>query len=459
AENGQSFRIDDIKYKDDRVVLRMRSGSAPRSNLVVYGRDRRVTQVVLDEVVPAVLTTIFDYGESPGLSPFVGNVQSDVIHSRWCNHLPIEPLRVSIDRVEDGLARGLKRCGVCFSSERSLPLDHYGRVRAAALENARLFKLAFPPLPDSSEQKQIAEVGQEILEKFPVELRGFDYEFLIVTSGLPQAVSFPTGFVYVTSALYDAVESDLELAAILAHEIAHVEFHYGETNETPTVLLRDELVRRARDFEFESDLMALVCLQMAHPHDDVVAPMLNVIRKLQSFAESPPTEGTSMWDTHPAYSDRLTHLGSRGLKLFPRPLEYCGFTEDGTSVGRAHIVGWRYFTPEERERYERGLIASGLGKTHGFQVLLLIEMSDSQTGLEDGFDVAWKDRSGGKLDFGQAAGLSPIGSGEAGIVAAWHATGDGNADEIEEIEIGVADAKKWTPCPSRGTSPEDESAP
>ena len=48
------------------------------------------------------------------------------------------------------------------------------------------------------------------------------YSFRVVRSKEPKAVAFPAGFIYVTTGLLKRIDSEGELAGVLAHEIAHI---------------------------------------------------------------------------------------------------------------------------------------------------------------------------------------------------------------------------------------------
>jgi predicted Zn-dependent protease len=50
-------------------------------------------------------------------------------------------------------------------------------------------------------------------------------EIKIVQSNRPEAVSFPPGYIYITSALVRLAQTDDELAAVIAHEAAHITNH------------------------------------------------------------------------------------------------------------------------------------------------------------------------------------------------------------------------------------------
>jgi len=58
-------------------------------------------------------------------------------------------------------------------------------------------------------------------------LAKFSYSFKIVEDKDVNAFALPGGFIYVNTALLDFVHSDDELAAVVAHEIAHVAHHHA----------------------------------------------------------------------------------------------------------------------------------------------------------------------------------------------------------------------------------------
>lgn len=72
--------------------------------------------------------------------------------------------------------------------------------------------------------------GQARLERIKARLaeaaRAGGLEIKIVRGAQPEAVSFPPGRVYVTSALVKLAATDDELAAVIAHEAAHLASHH-----------------------------------------------------------------------------------------------------------------------------------------------------------------------------------------------------------------------------------------
>lgn len=64
----------------------------------------------------------------------------------------------------------------------------------------------------------------------------FPYEFRVVNSGQINAFALPGGFVYINRGALNAARSDDEVAAVLAHEIAHVALRHG-TNQASKAYL------------------------------------------------------------------------------------------------------------------------------------------------------------------------------------------------------------------------------
>ncbi len=64
----------------------------------------------------------------------------------------------------------------------------------------------------------------------------FPYEFRVVSDSAINAFALPGGFVYVNKGAVDAARTEDELAAVIAHEIAHVSLRHG-TNQASKAYL------------------------------------------------------------------------------------------------------------------------------------------------------------------------------------------------------------------------------
>ncbi len=67
----------------------------------------------------------------------------------------------------------------------------------------------------------VADIGNRILKH--VGVKYFEYQFFVIKDEALNAFAMPGGFVFVHSGLIEELDSENELACVLAHEIAHVQ--------------------------------------------------------------------------------------------------------------------------------------------------------------------------------------------------------------------------------------------
>ena len=81
--------------------------------------------------------------------------------------------------------------------------------------------------PDRRLQEYVNLVGHAVLTA-PEPLKTYaGYHFVVLEGEQLQAVSAPGGFVFVTEGTVRRAKDEDELAAVLAHEIAHVSLRHG----------------------------------------------------------------------------------------------------------------------------------------------------------------------------------------------------------------------------------------
>lgn len=191
--------------------------------------------------------------------------------------------------------------------------------------------LGVAPLYGSSEaQRYINLVGSSIADLLQAPYR---WRFALIDSGSINAFATPGGYVLVTRGLVRLLESEDELAFVLAHEISHVlrKHHYK-------VIQRQRLAEKAsqglqatmggstlrelsqasaqiyargldKEAEFEADRMGGEWLAKAGY--DLTAS-LGVLEKLQAFKGDESTVAL-LFSTHPSPADRMDALLAAGL--------------------------------------------------------------------------------------------------------------------------------------------------
>ncbi len=84
------------------------------------------------------------------------------------------------------------------------------------------------------------------------------YKFAVVEGSSPAAMSAPGGFIFITEGMLRQVRNEEELAAVMAHEIAHVELKHAESiiQKQKRTGLALGLLAEAAKREFEDDVPA-----------------------------------------------------------------------------------------------------------------------------------------------------------------------------------------------------------
>jgi predicted Zn-dependent protease len=82
----------------------------------------------------------------------------------------------------------------------------------------------WPPAADASWQAYVQDVGQTLTPL--VRRSGVRYEFHVIEWNAPNAFAIAGGQVYISTGMLARLESEAELAAILGHEISHVDLRH-----------------------------------------------------------------------------------------------------------------------------------------------------------------------------------------------------------------------------------------
>lgn len=228
------------------------------------------------------------------------------------------------------LALGMAQAPVCASqrSEESL-----GREYAAELEKqCRL-------VTDEAVLERVRRIGEtlaKIANEYEVpaqygssEIYKFDYQFKVIEDKDVNALSLPGGIIYVNTGLLELVESDDELAGVIAHEIAHAAHHHmsqllrkrsaadryialvalagilgnARGRDLNNLLLGAQMMRIGKlssytqEAEKDADRAAVAYLAKS-PYK--AEGMLSFMRKLEVKHDQNPTAPLGIFQTHPA---------------------------------------------------------------------------------------------------------------------------------------------------------------
>jgi predicted Zn-dependent protease len=188
---------------------------------------------------------------------------------------------------------------------------------------------AAPLVRDAKLQKYVNNVGRWIANQS--ERPDLEWHFGVIDSNDVNAFAAPGGYIFVTKGLYKLLQSEAELAGVLAHEVGHVirQHHLKILQQSKLIDLGSQLVAKQvggndkvqgligsgaeivsrsldKNAEFEADRIAVVLATRAG-YDSFGLPA--VLQQIGHFAKD-DGDVALLFKTHPHPDDRLGKLGS-----------------------------------------------------------------------------------------------------------------------------------------------------
>jgi predicted Zn-dependent protease len=186
----------------------------------------------------------------------------------------------------------------------------------------------YPILVDSRLNSYLNGILSEILASPNIEHKNdFQYSIQIVKrDDVINAFATPGGYVYVYTGLLKFVDSKAELAAIMAHEVAHCERRHATSRMTTQygisvvlgLLLGDNpsqleqmasnlftslgLLKNSRDDEYEADKYAFRYLQSTKYYPGAMTYFFD---RINTNKDSKPSVFETLLATHPLSTDRI----------------------------------------------------------------------------------------------------------------------------------------------------------
>jgi predicted Zn-dependent protease len=209
--------------------------------------------------------------------------------------------------------------------------------------SAEMLRIIFKKLPvvdDPYVTAYVNRVGKRILSVMPEQ--PFRYRFYVINEDMYNAFATPAGHIFIYTGLLEAMESEDELAGILAHEIAHVYCRHisqkielskklgwaqlagmaagillgaaGGSGAAASALTMGSAATGAtaqlafsRENEMQADQLGLKFLTDAGYGTDGLLKVLKKIRGKQWFSKQ---QVPTYMMTHPAIEDRISYVSS-----------------------------------------------------------------------------------------------------------------------------------------------------
>jgi hypothetical protein len=152
---------------------------------------------------------------------------SKLYHLWSCNHFA-DPSREARMKREDADQQGYRPSGFCFKKVAYLP--ELSVEKAIEAEWAMRLRNYGSIEKESEKQTHLSAVGEKVLKNWPFKLLGYNYAFYLSSSTEINAFAIPTGKIIITTALFDSLDKDDELEALLVYAIANIEQRHSLKN-------------------------------------------------------------------------------------------------------------------------------------------------------------------------------------------------------------------------------------
>jgi len=199
----------------------------------------------------------------------------------------------------------------------------------------------YPIYNNAAVTAYVQAVGDRIVQNS--DRKDIAYHFAVINKNAVNAFSLPGGYVYAYTELMKAADDEAELAAVIAHEVAHVaarhsterlttQYGYqfiaglllGQNPNATAKLITDlaatgGFLKYSRDDEHEADRLGAKYLYAAGYDPQA---MVDFLDKLKALEANEPTKFETWLMTHPAMSDRLARVKTEvaGLPKLANPV-------------------------------------------------------------------------------------------------------------------------------------------
>jgi predicted Zn-dependent protease len=198
----------------------------------------------------------------------------------------------------------------------------------------------------------VNRIGQNLVRNSDAKV---PFTIKVVDADDVNAMALPGGFFYVNSGLILAADDEADLAAVMAHEIAHVALRHGTRGQTradianimtiPLIFVGGGIgyaarqaagiglpltfLKFSRGFEAEADYFGLQ--YMYHAGYDPNA-FVTIFEKLQALDKKKPGALSKAFSTHPQTPDRIQKSQEEIAKVLPARDQYIETTSEFNDV-------------------------------------------------------------------------------------------------------------------------------
>lgn len=224
-----------------------------------------------------------------------------------------------------------------------------GKQYAAELDRSAHF------IKDPVIDEYVNRVGQNIVRNSDSKV---PFTIKVIDSDEVNAMSLPGGFLYVNTGLILAADNEAEMAAVLAHEVAHVAAHhamrertrmnYAQLGTLPLIFVGGgygyaayglyeaasigiplAFLKFSRDFERQADYLGVEYLYRAGYDPQA---FISMFEKLENLQKTKPGVIAKAFESHPATPDRIEDAEKEIAAILPARNQYLVTTSEFDNV-------------------------------------------------------------------------------------------------------------------------------
>lgn len=234
-----------------------------------------------------------------------------------------------------------------------------------------------PIYPDKKLQAYVQQIGQRVVTRS--HRPNLAYQFTVIDTPDINAFALPGGFIYIHRGLMAYLNSEADLAAVLAHEVGHVTARHSVRQHSASMatgilgqvvaaytgvgaagdltnLLGTAVVRGyGREHELEADRLGAQYLASANYNPQAMINVIGVLKDQSTFSAKKaraegrePSSYHGVFATHPRHDERLQQVinsvpqvsGDSGRDRYLRAINGMAFgdsTGAGVRVGREFL--------------------------------------------------------------------------------------------------------------------------
>ena len=211
-----SARVTDVDFNDTDITLKLFHPVLGIGIIAFIFNEDIITQASNKDIQEILLTTLGDVNHQYVFC----NPNSRRYHLYSCLHSEEKSNLIRMSK-EDAEDQGYEPGGFCFKKVVYLPdLAIEMEIEKHWLMQLREHSLF---MEGSRQQELVNRLGHRIIDNWPSPLLGYNYSFHVFTSQRLATMAIPTGKIFISTALIDALESEDEIEALLVRAIAHIE--------------------------------------------------------------------------------------------------------------------------------------------------------------------------------------------------------------------------------------------